>query len=401
MSLYKYKVADRSGKTFDTLIEGESPEDSLKRLKSRGLIRIEFYGEANQLKSRVGKGIFKKKSNFDVYRFTNRLVPLLNANIQLEKSLRIISEGTESGTQRDVVNSIRTGLHEGKKFSELIRLNNMYFPDIYANLAEAGEVTGALKHVMAELQYFMNYRKEMKDFLVTSSIYPIIILVVTFGVLILLFTVFLPRFSTIFINMGKPLPLPTKILLEISHIIAGLWWLWITIIAGIVYFVSRVKKGGKAKTWVHSHVLKFPVLGKIIHISEACMFIKTLAVLIKNDVHLLTAVTISCKVVQNRKIFSSLNNVNNELKGGKKLSVALSGSPFIPKIAIQMLEIGEESGHMGEMLKQVSEELENELKLKIKRLLGLFEPMVILFLALAVVIVVISIFMAIMEMNNI
>jgi general secretion pathway protein F len=400
MSLYKFKVANKSGKSFDTVIEGDNQKDALKKLRGRGLIPLESYGTTTQAKSAGGGLKFWSRSKFNVIEFTNRLVPLLNAQIQLERALGIIASGTEEPEQKEVVNSIRRGLHEGKKFSELIRSNNMHFPNIYANLIEAGEETGALKDVIAELQYFLNYRKETKDFMITSSIYPGIILFVTFCVVVLLFTVFVPRFSKIFMNMGKALPLPTKILFDVSHIATGLWWLWLLIIAALTYFISRVKKGGKAKSWVHTNILKLPVLGEIIYVMEAGTFIKTLAVLLNNNVHLIKTVTIASKVVENRDIKKSLTGIVSDLKGGKKLSAALSKSKFMPKIAIQMLEVGEESGNMGEMLKQVADQLEKDMKVKINRLLAMFEPAVILFLAFVVLAVVLSIFMAIMEMNN-
>ncbi|MCP4179335.1 MAG: type II secretion system F family protein [bacterium] len=401
MSLYKFKVANRSGKSFDTVIEADNQKDALKKLRGRNLVPLESYGETTQIKS-SSKGLkFWSKSSFNVIEFTNRLVPLLRAQIQLERALGIIADGSDTPEQKEVVNSIRRGLHEGKKFSELIRSNSMHFPNIYANLVEAGEETGALKDVMIELQYFLNYRKETKDFMITSSIYPAIILLVTFLVVVLLFTVFVPRFSKIFLNMGRPLPLPTKIMFDVSHIATGLWWLWLLIIAALTYFISRIKKGGKARTWFDTKILKLPVLGEIIYVMEAGTFIKTLAVLLNNNVHLIKTVTIATKVIENRVIKKSLDSVNSDLKGGKKLSAALSKSKFMPKVAIQMLEVGEESGNMGDMLKQVADQLEKDMKVKINRLLALFEPVVILILAFVVLAVVLSIFMAIMEMNNV
>ncbi len=148
-------------------------------------------------------------------------------------------------------------------------------------------------------------------------------------------------------------------------------------------------------------MLKLPLIGGIINVMEIGRFTKTLAVLIKNNVHLISTVNIASKVLENKELKLSLVNINADLKGGKKLSKALSKSSYMPRIVLQMLEIGEESGNMGEMLGDVAEQLEKDMKLKIKRLLALFEPACILFLAVVVLTVVISIFLAIMEMNNI
>jgi len=401
MSLFKYKVANKAGKTFDFLIEGENQQDSLQRLRARGFVPLKTYGQVNGHGNNKKGLLFWKRKRFNAIEFTDRLVPLLKAHIQLERALGIIIDGMTDKRQQEVVKDIRRGLHEGKKFSVLVRAQGDSFPPIYANLVEAGEESGALIDVMSELHKFLTYKKEMSEFLITSSIYPLIILLVTFGVVILLFAVFIPRFSKIFFDMGRVLPLPTAIMLCISEFITTLWWLWLLCAGGFMFGISRIKKGAKAKEWWDKKVVKIPLVGHLIQALEIGRFIKTLAVLLKNNVHLISSVRIASKVIQNTQIAKSFTHVNSELKGGTKLSQALSKSNYMPKIVIQMLGIGEESGNMGDMLNQVADQQEKSMKLKIKRILSLFEPAVILFLAVVVLTVVISIFMAIMEMNEI
>ena len=175
------------------------------------------------------------------------MVPLLKAHIQLERALGIMSDGTEDKSQKEIIQSLRRGLHEGKKLSELVRAKPEYFPSICANLIEAGEESGALIEVMIELKHFLDYKKETTEFMVTSSIYPAIIIFVTFIVIVLLFTVFVPRFTKIFFDMGKALPLPTQIMVWISNIMTGLWWLWLIIIAGISFAVVKIRRDEKGR----------------------------------------------------------------------------------------------------------------------------------------------------------
>ena len=298
------------------------------------------------------------------------------------------------------MHDLRKGLHEGKKLSQLINNHGSRFPKLYTNLVEAGEESGALPQVMIELQRFLNDSRETRNFLITSSIYPAFILSVTFAVFILLFYVFIPKFSEMFIEMGKELPLLTKIMVSLSNITISLWWLWSAVIAGIFIFVSKVKQGGRTREWWHKKILIIPLFGKIIETMEVCRFIRTLAVLMKNHVHVLDTVRIASRVINNYEIAQSLSNVPSELQHGKTLSAALHKSDFIPKAAVQMLQIGEQSGNPGEMLDEIATQLEDELKMKIKRLLALFEPTMILFMASVVLFVVMSIFMAIMQMSD-
>ena len=401
MPLYKYKaVSSKGGNAVDMLIEGDSQEDSLVKLRAKGFTPIRFLGQADAEPSSF-LNIFSKKKKFDCCAFTNRLVPLLHAQIQLERALAIMGDTTEDEYSGEVARDIRRGLHEGKKFSALIRDRSTLFPPIYANMVEAGEESGALIMVMDELNKFLNERKELRNFLITSSIYPAIILIVTGGLVLLLFTVFIPKFALIFKDMGKKLPLPTHIMLEISNLFTG-WWIlaWVGLIVFILVLIKKINDGGRAKELWDENVLKIPIFGKLMQTIEVTRFVRTLSVLLQNYVPLLNSVEIAEKVIQNKTIKETLTGVTSELRAGTKLSVALSKSEFIPKTATQMMNIGEETGNVGEMLNETAIYYEGEIKNSIKKLLALFEPVVILLIAMVVLAVVLSIFMAIIAMQK-
>ncbi len=395
MALYRFQITDSEGKLQNITIDGESQEDAIVRLRNRQCVPIQCYGMVS------GNEKFKFKKGFNVYSFTNRLVPLLQAHVQLERALGIMADGVTKEQEREILLTLRKGLHEGKKFSDLIRQQGDRFPRIYANLVETGEESGCLEAVMGNLQRFMNESKEQKDFLITSSIYPAVILSITVIVLCLVFGVFIPRFSQIFLDMGKPLPLPTDILLTFSRIINLLWPLWLTLLGALIWFIIRIKKGGKARKWYDEHILKVPILGRLLVTIEISRFVRTLSILIGNHVHILKSVQIAQKVLQNGTVAQTLSSITGELRGGAKLSDTLRRSRFVPTEVTQMLRVGEESGETGVMLEKVADELEKSVKSDIKRLLAFFEPMVIVLLALIILIVVISIFLAVIEMNNI
>ena len=211
MALYKY-IATHPGKSPEEIvIEADNEKESLAKLRRRGMIPVRFLGidDANS------KSLWRGKKP-DVFEFTRQLTPLLTANIQLEQALGIISEGSTEAMQKDFVNSLRQGLHEGKKFSEMVRSYGLLFPDYYANLIESGEETGCLPEVTSELYKFMQESRELKNFIVSSSIYPIVIFAVVLVVSVVLFTVFVPHFSKIFADMGRELPNSMRILNSIG-----------------------------------------------------------------------------------------------------------------------------------------------------------------------------------------
>lgn len=398
MALYKFLAAGKGERPHEMLIEAESEREAKDKLRARHMVPVRSFGEASMEQE---KGFSLRRSKVNTYEFTRQLAPLLDAHIPLERALAIIAEGTVEEEQKDFVNSMRRGLHEGKNFSDLVRSHGHLFPGYYANLIESGEETGCLPEVVRQLHKFMGESKELKDFIVSSSIYPIAILGVTVLVSILLFTVFVPRFAKIFLDMGREMPPSMVFLLTVSDIAAYAWWLVPLLLfgtwKGLQYFLGKEELEYR----VSNFVLKVPVFGRIVADLEMCRYIRTLAILIGNHVEIIKTVKISGKILRNPVIAGAFSHIEKKLKGGDKLSAALMGNPYLPPGMVPMLRVGEESGTVGDMMEGIASRLESDTKLKIKRLLSLFEPAVIIFLALIVLIVVVSIFVAMMEINSI
>ena len=395
MGLYKYIAAFPNEGTREILIEADTPRDAADKLRSRGAVPVRFCGEDS------AEGGSRRSRNADTYEFTRQLAPLLDSAIPLERALAIIAEGAVDPEQKNFVNSMRQGLHEGKKFSELVRSHGRAFPPYYANLIESGEETGCLPIVVNELQKFMAESKELKDFIISSSIYPVVILSVTLIVTVLLFTVFVPRFTKIFLDMGRELTGAMSFLVTASNFLAWAWWL-IPLLCLAAYFGLRELIGKEQLKYKLSALLvSLPLAGKIAVDLEMCKYIRTMAILISNHVEIIKTVRICNKIIVNPVISEKFTDIDRKLKGGDKLSAALRENPYLPASLVPMLRVGEESGTVGEMLEKISGNLENDTRTKIKRLLNLFEPAVIIFLAVIVLIVVVSIFTAMMEINSI
>ena len=343
----------------------------------------------------------RRVGKVNTFEFTRQLAPLLDSSIPLERALAIIAEGATDPDQKNFVNSMRQGLHEGKKFSELVRSYGRLFPPYYANLIESGEETGCLPIVVNELQKFMAESKELKDFIVSSSIYPVVILSVTLIVTVLLFTVFVPRFTKIFIDMGRELTGAMSFLVTTSDILAWAWWLVPLLAVGGYYGLRELIGKEQMNYKLCSLLVNLPLAGRIAVDLEMCKYIRTMAILISNHVEIIRTVRICNKIIVNPVIAEKFSDIDRKLKGGEKLSAALRDNSYLPASLVPMLRVGEESGTVGEMLEKIAGNLENDTRIKIKRLLNLFEPAVIIFLAVIVLIVVVSIFTAMMEINSI
>ena len=396
MALFKYIAAHPGKAPEEIVIESDNERESLAKLRRRGMIPVRFLG----VDDAGGKGMWRNKKP-DIFEFTRQLTPLLTANIQLEQALGIISEGATDAVQKDFVNSLRQGLHEGKKFSEMVRSYGSLFPDYYANLIESGEETGCLPEVAGELYKFMLESRELKNFIVSSSIYPIVIFAVVMVVSVVLFTVFVPHFSQIFADMGRELPGSMRILNSIGGVFKWLWWSLPLLCIGGWFFFKHQLGAAEWKRRVGAFLIKIPVAGKIMIDLEICRYLRTLAILIGNHVEIIKTVKIAGKVVSNPVISAGFEGVDRRLKSGEKLSATLKDNKFVPRSTASMLRVGEESGQVGEMLDNIAGNLEADTRQKIKRALSLFEPLVIILLAVIVLGVVVAIFIAMMEINSV
>ena len=219
MSRYKYIAAAPGTPPEEVDIEADSPAEAAAKLRSRRLTPVRFCGESDE---EAGQLRWLPRRRVDSYEFTSQLAPLLSANIPLERALAIIAESTRDEEQKRLANTLRQGLHEGKKFSELIRSYGSVFPGFYANLIETGEETGCLPEVVEQLQSFMAESRELREFIVSSSIYPAAVLAITLLVTILMFTVFVPRFAQIFTDMGREQPGSMVFLMTVSTVMRAM-----------------------------------------------------------------------------------------------------------------------------------------------------------------------------------
>ena len=396
MALFKY-IAAKPGKVPEEIvIEGDNDKEALAKLRRRGMIPVRFLGVDDAGGKKMWKG-----GKPDIFEFTRQLSPLLSAHIQLEQALAIISEGSAEEVQKNFVNSLRQGLHEGKKFSEMVRSYGSLFPDYYANLIESGEETGCLPEVTKELYKFMQESKDLKGFITSSSIYPSVILCVVLVVTVVLFTVFVPHFSKIFADMGREVPPSMQLLNDVGGVLSWLWWVLPIVCIGLWFFFKYQLGADEWKKKVGGFLIRIPVAGSIIIDLEISRYLRTLAILIANHVEIIKTVRIAGRVVSNPVIAGSFDGIDRKLKGGEKLSAALKENQYLPPSTASMLRVGEESGQVGEMLDNIATNLEADTRQKIKRALSLFEPLVIILLAVVVLGVVVAIFVAMMEINSV
>lgn len=400
MPLYKFKVADPSGRVSEILVEGDNQAGATRRVQARNLIPIDFLGQSDSAGGGSAGGNWGFGKRFNVLAFTDRLVPLLNAEIPLERALHIVEETAESPQEREVTASFRRGLHEGRRFSQLIRDRGRMFPRMYASIVEAGEESGALPKVLGQLHAYLKMTEEMKAFVISSSIYPMFVVIVCVAVVSILLAWVVPKFGGIIASTGRDPTWSTEMLLAASNTFRGYWWLLPLGLALALTFVAAAQRDGKIRDWCDEMILKLPLLNQLVIYSNIGRLIRTMAILMRSGVHILDTVTISARVLTNQVLRNSISGLAAELRRGEKLSSALARNHYIPTLVVRMLAVGEETGAPHEMLERVADRYDNDLRTTVKRALAWFEPLTILILGGVVGAIVVVLFMTIIDMQK-
>ncbi|MCK5804679.1 MAG: type II secretion system F family protein [Lentisphaeria bacterium] len=396
MALFKFKVSDQTGKVNELLIEADSQADATRRIQRRGMLPLQFLGEG----AAAGPGGFNLRKRFDVVDFTDRLVPLLDANIPVERALGIVGEGMEDGYASTLVADLRRGLHEGRRLSSLIRDRGNVFPELYPNVVEAGEEAGALPQIMTEMRRFLTDAREMRAFIISSSIYPLFIVVSGLTMLGIVLGVIVPRFARVLVSTTKDPSTSTRLLLALSSFAQSYWWIAPVgiILAGLLTLWIRADE--RARAVYDEFILRVPLAGRLTLRTNLGRMARTMAILMRSGVHLLETVEIANRVIGNRTLRQSFAGLASELRRGQRLSHALGNSNHIPSFMLRMVAVGEETGDVAIMLERVADRYDEEVKRLVKRMLNLFEPMVIIFLGFFVGGLVLLMFLAIMDMQS-
>ncbi len=296
---------------------------------------------------------------------------------------------------------IERALKEGKSFSQALADHPKYFPPMYVNMVKAGEEGGILPAMLKKTSEYQATFQELKQFIVSASIYPVILMAIGLIAVTILITTILPRFEILFEGMGRDLPFNVKIMMDVANIVSNHLILTAVIIVVPIFSLTSYLSTKEGKIRYDQIAIKTPLLSGFIRDLETTKIFRTLEVLVNNGVHLVTALKISSGVASNLAYQLLLNNATEALKSGQQVAKQLKAESLFPDLAVDLLAIGEESGQVGQVCGQVADHYENELRIRIKRIIALIEPIFILIIAVAVGYVVISMLSVILSINEI
>lgn len=393
---FSYKAANRNGLIETGRSEAVSEEQLVTNLKAKGLFPLEIKGVSGP-----GFSLFKKRfSRKEKLTFTRQLAGLLNAGIGLEKALAIINRLSFGREMNEIIGQLYRLLQEGHSFTTALEKYPQHFNKLYISMVKAGEAGGILPQVLNRLVRYEEDELNLKNFIVSSLVYPAILGIACIGVLLLFMMVIIPTFEPIFAEMGNDLPFLTKFVILLGKGLQYFWWLFLLIAVGFgVWFWKWVGTENGALKF-DSFKLRLPLLGIVltkIAVSRMCL---SLSMLCGSGVPLLTALTIAGDVSGNLKLNKALGEVILEVKQGSTLVASLGNKKIFPVLAVEMIGVGEESGNLEGMLDQASNTYDTEVKQSLSMFMAVFEPLLILAMVGVIGVLAIGILVPIFNLNS-
>ncbi|HLK68892.1 MAG TPA: type II secretion system F family protein [Bryobacteraceae bacterium] len=400
-STFFFRAVASDGKVRSGSITGDDEKLIARELRKQGLTPI-YVGVAPKGSSfEIKLPSFGRSKRRDVLFFTQELSTLMNAGVPLDRALSITAELTERPNFRFIVLDVLRVLKGGRSLADSLAAHPDCFSDLYINMVRAGEASGAMAAVFERLAEFERSRDDLRDFIISSMIYPALLAVVGLGSVIVLLTFVVPRFATIFSDPRMKIPLPTQIMLTASHIVQTYWWMAVSALAVGFIFWQAYTRTTAGRLWWDGARLKIPMLGEALLKAETARFARAMATLVANTVPLVQSLSIAAATLTNKTISAALAGVSQGVKRGEGIAGPMRRAGVFPPLAAHLLTVGEETGRLDHMFARMADIYETDTRASIKRFTAVFEPVVILIMGILVGSLILSMLLAITSINDV
>jgi type II secretory pathway component PulF len=398
MPTFQYKAKTRAGELVNGSLAAGDRRAALAELGKMGFFPLAVdSAEVEQGGRKRGGARVKPR---DVLMFTQQLSSLLRSGMSLSQALGTLERRSQGRALGTVLGELRNGIVQGESLSDSLAKHPRIFSRFFVNMIRAGEASGALDDVLLRLGKHQEQMAEVREKVLGALIYPLLVVCVGICTIIFFMMVMVPKFAAMFKEMGSTMPLPTRILISVSDAFMSYWWIGALLIAaGVTTYRIRARTP-EGKLALDTLKLRLPVFGHILMANALAQFARTLATLLENGVPVLTALQIVEDTMTNRVIASEIHEARTRVTDGTSISQPLSKGKVFPSLLIDMLAVGEESGEVVAALKNIADTYEQELSRTLKVFTTLLEPAIIIFMAVIVGFIVLSILSAVFSITS-
>ena len=399
MTLFYYKAVTAAGETLEGQLDVASQDDAIGKLQDAGNVPLEVREADSGDSASLFAALFKRKTLTDaqVVQFTQQLSTLLGAGQPLDRALQILLDLPESDKAKRLLERVRDQVRGGTPLSDALEAEHGSFSKLYVNMVRAGEAGGSMDETLARLADYLERSANLKGSVINAMIYPAFLVGMVMVSLMVLLVYVVPQFAPMFTDMGVEMPLITKIVLAVGETLQSFWWLIIALIVFGIGWFRRQMADPPSRLKIDARFLKTRVVGDVIRKVETARLARTLGTLLKNGVPLLSGLTVARNVMNNTVLAEALEHATDEVKSGGGLGYSLAQSKSFPKLAIQMISVGEESGELATMLMKVADTFDIEVKNTLDRLLAALVPATTIVMTIVVAMIMLAIVLPIMN----
>ncbi len=406
MPIFEYKGYDQAGKQVDGIREADSPKGLRAALRKEGVFLSEVLAEQEKQARAAAGDIDVKRfvggriSSDDVAILTRQLATLVGAGIPLVEALTALVDQVDHEKLKRIVSAVKQRVNEGTTLADAMAQHPKVFNNLFVNMVRAGEHSGALHVVLVRLADFTEAQARLRSKVIGTMVYPLIMVLVGTGIMGVLMTVVVPKVTRMFEDMKMALPLPTRVLIFVSHAAQNYWYLILLAMGlGVWGFLAYIRSPN-GRAWWDRTVLQMPVFGKIVRMLAIARFSRTLSTLLRSGVPLLTSMDIVRAIVTNTVLSGVIEQSREAIKEGESIAAPLRRSGEFPPMVYHMVAIGERSGQLEEMLLNVANAYDSQVETRMSALTSLLEPVMIVSMGVVVAFIVMSILLPILQMNT-
>lgn len=397
MNTFYYEAIHPNGKRLKGTLKADSVFNAKEQLRAQGYIPTELreHHQRTFFSFRL-----QRFTSQDLALLTRQLATLLAAGIPIEEALQGVSEQTEKGKVKEVLNGVRNKVLEGYSLAQALQEYPAIFPELYRSTVGAGEQTGRLDSILENLADYTEKQQNTKQKVQHALIYPLIMMIVSASIITFLLIYIVPSMIHVFSDTGQTLPLSTVLLIKISDFLQsyGLWMLTLFIVFFLVF--KKLIKNPKQKLQFHRFLLRLPLISYLIRTVNMARYIHTFSILFASGVNVLETMRISAQLIQNLEIRQAFQNATFQVREGRDISAALKDTGYIEPMALHLISSGEKSGELASMMKRAAHHLDQQVSRLIDTALTLLEPFMIIVMGGVVMFIVLATLLPIFSMEQ-
>ncbi len=396
---FQYTARRKDQSTITAEIEASSEKEAIQTLELQNLIILNLTTTHDKTKTASMQTKIPSKKN--VQNFTEQLSSLLSAGVSLLQSIEVLYQQTTDVRMKDLVRSVLSDLKDGQSLSQSLAHHPKVFSNFYVNMIKSGELSGTLEQVLVRLTEFYEKEQEIRSKIQAALTYPLFVSLVGLGTISVLILFIVPRITNIFTESGQALPFITQLLLGISAFFCQFWWIIGILLIGLYLILKRQLAVKNGRWYIHNLYLRIPVIGLLHRDDEISKFTRSLAILMQNGLPMLNALEIAKNIAQSEVLAQELESMIDSVRQGRRLTDSLVKTKFFPMSAVNMLAVGEASGHLEIALDKISKSYERIVERRVRTTTALLEPVLIVILGLIVASIVFAMLMPILQINMI